>query len=103
MGVWELTTALTTALTTDHCISKEHTMPGRIEGTPKPTIQSALPTVSNSLTPLPYKALHATYPTSAKIVSPKPQARAHIAAGEYDSENVRRVIADRTLDQFGIE
>ena len=31
------------------------------------------------------------------------QARARIAAGEYDSENVRRVIADRILDQFGIE
>jgi len=31
------------------------------------------------------------------------QARARIAAGEYDSENLRRIVADRLLDQFGIE
>ena len=30
------------------------------------------------------------------------QARARIEAGEYDNENVRRIVADRLLDQFGI-
>ena len=30
------------------------------------------------------------------------QARARLEAGEYDSENVRRVVADRLLDQFGL-
>lgn len=31
------------------------------------------------------------------------QARARIAAGEFDNENVRRIIADRILDQLGLE
>ena len=31
------------------------------------------------------------------------QARARIAAGEYDNENTRRIIAERILDQFGLE
>ncbi len=30
------------------------------------------------------------------------QARARIAAGDYDAENVRRIIADRILNQFGL-
>lgn len=30
------------------------------------------------------------------------QARARIAAGDYDAENVRRIIADRILEQFGV-
>ena len=31
------------------------------------------------------------------------QARARIASGEYDNENVRRIIADRILSQLGLE
>lgn len=30
------------------------------------------------------------------------QARARMQAGEYDTENVRRVIADRLLEQMGL-
>lgn len=30
------------------------------------------------------------------------QARARIAAGDYDAENVRHIIADRILEQFGV-
>ncbi len=31
------------------------------------------------------------------------QVRARIASGEYENENVRRIIADRILSQLGIE
>ena len=30
------------------------------------------------------------------------QARARVAAGEYDTENVRRAVADRLMEQLGL-
>ena len=94
-------------------------MPGRIEGTPIPegpqrthqsdprrqnTAASDTTDAADSVEISDTAALQSAARDLPDISEDRvAQARARIASGEYDNENVRRIIADRILDQLGLE